>query len=208
MENYNDGIRVLVTDHTHEKYTESIRQLLTACAQERHNGIAVRSSEYLATKMKERKAVIALYGEELAGFCYIESWKNKNYIAHSGLVVAPQFRQSNLATRIKQLTFALSRIRWPHAKIFGLTCSPAVLHIDTALGYVPVAFTELTQDEEFWRSCGSPEHPRCVNCNLLFQSDRKFCQCTALLYDPKYHVNEPLPVQVPQEVIDSILQKG
>lgn len=56
--------------------------------------------------MKERKAVIALAGEgedeEFAGFCYIESWGNKEYVANSGLIVVEKFRHHHLATRIKQ----------------------------------------------------------------------------------------------------------
>ena len=42
--------------------------------------------------MKEGKAVIALAGNEFAGFSYIESWGNKQYVTTSGLIVHPNFR--------------------------------------------------------------------------------------------------------------------
>ena len=48
-----------------------------------------RTHEYVATKMKEGKAIIALCGEDFAGFTYIESWGNKQYVATSGLIVHP-----------------------------------------------------------------------------------------------------------------------
>ena len=103
---YNDGIRVVVADASHEKYVDVILATITDSAKKRGSGIASRTHEYLATKMKERKAVIALAGEgdeeEFAGFCYIESWGNKEYVANSGLIVVEKFRRHHLATRIKQ----------------------------------------------------------------------------------------------------------
>ena len=140
----NDGIRVVVADASHEKYVDVILATIADSARKRGSGIASRTHEYLATKMKERKAVIALAGEgeneEFAGFCYIESWGNKSYVANSGLIVVEKFRKHHLATRIKQTAFTLSRLRWPHAKLFGLTSQSAVMKINTALGYVPVTF--------------------------------------------------------------------
>ena len=83
---YNDGIRVVVADASHEKYVDVILETITDSAKKRGSGIASRTHEYLATKMKERKAVIALAGEgeneEFAGFCYIESWGNKSFVAN------------------------------------------------------------------------------------------------------------------------------
>ena len=196
MEEYNDGIKVIVADASHERYVDTILKTITDAAQVRGSGIASRTHEYVATKMKERKAIIALYGEEeeFAGFCYIESWENKHYVANSGLIVVPKFRGHHLATRIKRLAFSLSRLRWPNAKIFGLT----------SLGYVPVPFAELTQDDEYWKGCGTPEHPCCINCDVLARTGRKYCVCTGMLYDPARHPGEPLPVELPQDVIDFV----
>lgn len=197
-----DGIRVVVADASHEKYVDTILQTITESAKVRGSGIASRTHEYLAKKMEERKAIIALdRDDEFAGFCYIESWENKHYVANSGLIVLPKYRGHHLATRIKKVAFSLSRLRWPNAKLFGLTSQIAVMRINTMLGYVPVTFAQLTQDDEYWAGCGTPEQPRCVNCDILARTGRKYCVCTAMLYDPAKHVGEPLPVQLPDDIV-------
>lgn len=202
MTTYDDDIDVLVADASHEKYVDTILSTITAAAKVRGSGIASRTHEYVATKMRERKAIIALtHAGEFAGFCYIESWENKQYVANSGLIVVEKFRGHHLATRIKQTAFTLSRLRWPGAKIFGLTSSGAVMRINTALGYVPVPFAELTQDDEYWKGCGTPEHPCCINCDILARTHRKYCVCTGMLYDPAKHPGDPLPVQLPPDVV-------
>ncbi len=207
---YDDGIKVVVADASHEKYVDIILATITDSAKKRGSGIASRTHEYLATKMRERKAIIALAGEgeneEFAGFCYIESWGNKEYVANSGLIVVEKFRNHHLATRIKQTAFTLSRLRWPHAKLFGLTSQMAVMKINTLLGYVPVTFAELTQDDAYWAGCGTPENPHCINCDILARSHRKYCVCTAMLYDPKQHEGEPLPVELPPDVVEMAQQ--
>ena len=206
--NYDDGIKVLVADASHEKYVDIILATITESARKRGSGIASRTHEYLTTKMRERKAIIALSGEgeneEFAGFCYIESWGNKEYVANSGLIVVEKFRRHHLAKRIKQMAFSLSRLRWPNAKLFGLTSQIAVMKINTELGYVPVTFGQLTDDESFWAGCGTPEKPSCINCDVLARTGRKYCVCTAMLFDPKDHEGEPLPVELPQDVIDYV----
>ena len=150
---YDDGIRVVVADASHEKYVDIILATIADSARKRGSGIASRTHEYLATKMKERKAVIALAGEgddeEFAGFCYIESWGNKSYVANSG----------------------------------------------------PVTFAELTDDEAYWKGCGTPEHPCCINYDILQRTGRKYCVCTAMLYDPAMHPDEKLPVELPPDVV-------
>ncbi|NDV57307.1 GNAT family N-acetyltransferase [Bacteroides sp. 519] len=173
-------IDVMVADASHEIYVDTILDTITAAAKVRGTGIAKRTHEYLAQKMKEGKAIIALDGEEFAGFCYIESWGNKQYVANSGLIVVEKFRGQGLAKRIKQAAFTLSRLRWPNAKLFGLTSGGAVMKINTELGYVPVPFSELTDDEAFWKGCEG-----CVNHDVLVRTERKYCICTAMLYDPE-----------------------
>jgi hypothetical protein len=196
-----DGIKVMVADASHEKYVDTILDTITAATKVRGSGIAKRTHEYLATKMKERKAIIALCGDEFAGFCYIESWGNKQYVANSGLIVADKFRHHHLATRIKRTAFTLSRLRWPHAKLFGLTSSGAVMKINTELGYVPVPFNELTDDEAYWKGCGTPDNPCCVNYDVLVRTDRHYCVCTGMLYDPDKHPNDKLPVDLPPDIV-------
>ena len=174
-------IEVIVADASHEKYVDEILETISPAAKVRGTGIAKRTHEYVAQKMREGKAVIALAGEEkeFAGFCYIESWGNKQYVANSGLIVVDKFRRRGLAKRIKKTAFDLSRKKWPNAKLFGLTSGGAVMRINTELGYVPVPFAELTDDEAFWKGCEG-----CINHDILERTGRRYCICTAMLYDP------------------------
>lgn len=171
-------IQVATADHTH--YAQTIVDEMEASAKSRGTGIAKRSPDYIIEKMLEGKAVIALTHEQSwAGFCYIENWGHGEYVANSGLIVSPNFRKSGLAKRIKEKVFELSRKKYPHAKIFGLTTGLAVMKINSDLGYKPVTYSELTDDNEFWKGCRS-----CVNYDILTSKDRKNCLCTAMLYDP------------------------
>ncbi len=172
-------IDVMVADDSHIVYVDTILATIEAAAKVRGTGIASRSHDYVAQKMREGKAIIALAGDEFAGFTYIESWGNKQYVATSGLIVADQFRRHGLAKRIKQASFQLARLRWPKAKVFSLTSGSAVMKMNTELGYVPVTFAELTDDEAFWRGCEG-----CINHDILVRTGRKYCICTAMLYDP------------------------
>ena len=188
-------IQVMVADESHVKYVDTILQTIADAAKVRGTGIAKRSPEYVATKMREAKAVIALEGERFAGFSYIETWGNKHYVTTSGLIVHPDYRGLGLAKRIKNLTFTLARVRWPHAKIFSLTSGSAVMTMNTQLGYHPVTFNDLTDDEAFWRGCQG-----CINHDVLERTGRKFCICTAMLFDPDEH----LPAKISPEVMERI----
>jgi hypothetical protein len=190
-----EEIEVVVADAMHEKYVDTILETIAEAAKVRGTGIAKRSHEYVATKMKEAKAVIALQGNKFAGFSYIETWGNKQYVTTSGLIVHPDFRGLGLAKRIKDLTFTLARTRWPHAKIFSLTSGAAVMAMNTQLGYHPVTFADLTDDESFWRGCEG-----CINVDVLKRTNRKYCICTGMLYDPEEH----LPVKLPVAVLERI----
>ncbi len=183
----------MVADESHIKYVDTILKTIEEAAKVRGTGIARRSPEYVATKMKEAKAVIALQGDKFAGFSYIETWGNKQYVTTSGLIVHPDFRGMGLAKRIKDMTFTLARVRWPHAKIFSLTSGSAVMKMNTQLGYHPVTFNDLTDDEAFWRGCEG-----CINKDILHRTNRKFCICTAMLYDP----DDKLPVRLPADVVE------
>lgn len=188
-------IQVLVAGPEHETYVDTILQTIADAAKVRGTGIAKRTHEYLTTKMKEAKAVIALSGDRFAGFSYIETWGNKQYVTTSGLIVHPDFRGLGVAKKIKDMTFSLARTRWPHAKIFSLTSGAAVMKMNTELGYQPVTFADLTDDEAFWRGCEG-----CVNVDVLHRTGRKYCICTAMLYDPEEH----LPAKIPEDVIERI----
>ena len=181
LDNHNIIIRVAHADDV--RYAKIITDEMAESAKARGTGIAKRSPEYIADKINEGKAVIAVTTDgEWVGFCYIETWGHGEYVANSGLIVSPQFRKSGVAKAIKKEIFALSREKYPNAKIFGLTTGLAVMKINSELGYEPVTYSELTQDEDFWAGCKS-----CVNYDILMSKDRKNCLCTAMLYDPKDH---------------------
>ena len=107
-------------------------------------------------------------------------FQNKKFVANSGLVIDPQFRGQGLAKAVKRKAFELSMEKFPNAKLFGLTTSLAVMKINSELGYQPVTFSELTDDEKFWEGCQS-----CVNYDILSRTNKKHCLCTGMLYNPK-----------------------
>ncbi len=181
METNNIIVRVAGSNDAH--YARIITDEMAASAQARGTGIAKRSPEYIIRKMEEGKAVIALTTSgDWVGFCYIEAWGHEKFVANSGLIVAPAYRKTGVARSIKRQVFDLSRRKYPQAKIFGLTTGLAVMKINSELGYEPVTYSELTDDEEFWAGCKS-----CVNYDILVSKQRKNCMCTAMLYDPADH---------------------
>ena len=152
-----------IANISHITYTGLICEEIERSAKVRGTGIAKRTADYLIQKINEGKAVIALSEKgEWAGFCYIETWGHGEYVANSGLIVAPAFRKSGLARSVKLKIFELSRKKYPNAKIFGLTTGLAVMKINSDLGYKPVTYSELTQDDAFWAGCKS-----CVNFEIL-----------------------------------------
>lgn len=127
---------------------------------------------------------MALDGDRLVGFSYIESWGHGDFIATSGLIVDPDYRHLGLAGAIKTKTFELARLRFPFAKLFSITTSLPVMKLNSRMGYKPVTFSELTDDDEFWQGCRG-----CKNYDILQRNNRRMCLCTGMLYDPK----QPLP---------------
>ena len=176
-----ETIKVKIAGPEYINYVPDIEKSIIQASKVKGTGIAKRSKEYLSNKILEGKAVIAITQDgEFAGFCYIESWGHKKFVANSGLIVKEKFRGNGLAMKIKDEAFRLSRKLFPEAKIFGLTTSLAVMKINSALGYKPVTFSELTDDEEFWKGCQS-----CAYYDVLFRTNRMHCLCTGMLYDPK-----------------------
>ena len=172
---------VRIADEQDMKYVPEILKEIEISAKERGTGIAKRSASYVEEKIKEGKAIVAFSDEgQWAGFCYIETWGNKEYVANSGLIVAHAFRKYGLAKKIKEKTFQHSRERFPEAKIFGLTTGLAVMKINSEIGYRPVTYSELTQDDVFWKGCQS-----CINYEILMSKERKNCLCTAMLFVPE-----------------------
>ena len=162
------------------EYAEHICRMIFESAKARNTGIAKREPSYIAQKMTSGKAVVALDGDRLVGFSYIECWEHGDFVATSGLIVDPEYRRMGLAARIKEKTFQLARERFPYAKLFSITTSLAVMKLNTRMGYQPVTLDNLTQDDEFWKGCEG-----CVNYDILQRNNRRVCLCYGMLYDPK-----------------------
>ena len=176
-------IRVATAADT--QYADLLCQWYIESAKQRGTGIAKRDPEYVKSKMVQGNAVIAFVDDELAGFCYIETFESGKFVANSGLVVNTELRKHGLGRAIKRAVFRLSRSKYPNAKIFGITTSLAVMKINSDLGYKPVTFSELTTSEDFWKGCKS-----CKNFGILMENERKMCLCTGMVFDD---VTAPLP---------------
>ncbi|WP_185848984.1 argininosuccinate synthase domain-containing protein [Blattabacterium cuenoti] len=172
-------IKVRVSHEEDTKYAFLICKKIKESAKIRKTGIAKKDPEYIKSKMIHGNAVIAFYDEKLAGFSYLETFQNEEFVVNSGLIVFPEFRKQGLAKIIKIEIFKLSRKKFPNSKIFSITTSNPVIKINTELGFKPVSFSELTHSEEFWKGCQS-----CVNFDILTRNQRKMCLCTGLLYNP------------------------
>jgi len=175
------NIKVEIAGERHLKYIDDINDAIDLASKQRGTGIARRTYAYLESKISEGKAVIAIEEDTFAGFCYIETWQEKGFVANSGLIVAEPYRGIGLAKQIKKKAFELSRKKYPNAKIFGLTTGLAVMKINHELGYRPVTFSELTLDNQFWKGCEG-----CVNHDILERTGRSKCLCTGMLYDPAW----------------------
>ncbi len=187
MEN-GEKIEIMMANESHYDYVDTILDTVKKAAKARGTGIASRTHDYILSKIKEKKGIIAFVDGVFAGFCYIETWSGKKFVANSGLIVAPEFRGRGLAKHIKRKAFELSRKRYPEAKLFGITTGLAVMKINSEIGYRPVTFSELTDDPEYWKEC---EH--CVNFDVLSRNNYTRCLCTGMLYDPEEHKDNPEP---------------
>lgn len=175
-------VAINVADNSHEKYAQTICKMIEKAAIHRGTGIAKRRPEYIQEKIHKGNAVIALEGNKVVGFCYIENWEGHKFVANSGLIVHPDYRKTGLAKKIKTEIFKLSRKKFPEARIFGITTSLAVMKINSELGYQPVTFSELTADDTFWKGCEN-----CTNYDILMRTNRKMCLCTGMVCNPAKH---------------------
>ena len=192
------NVIIHVADSSHLQYAQPICDLVYLSAQARGTGIAKRSPEYIEEKMQSGKSVIALDGDILVGYAYIETWGHRKFVANSGLIVNPDYRGQGIARKIKRRIFDLSRQLYPNAKIFSITTGLAVMKMNTELGFKPVTFSELTDDKEFWKGCQG-----CRNYDILQRNDYKMCLCTGLLHDPK---DQPGPTPAPKSFANKIVK--
>jgi N-acetylglutamate synthase-like GNAT family acetyltransferase len=173
-------MQIVIANKSHIIYANIICETIAEAAKVRGTGIAKRKPEYVAKKMENGNAVIALDDGKFAGFCYIEQWGHGKFVANSGLIVHPNYRNIGLAKQIKEVIFQHSRTKFPNAKIFSITTGLAVMKLNSDLGYKPVTFSELTDDQTFWNGCQT-----CKNFDILTRTERKMCLCTGMLFDPK-----------------------
>jgi hypothetical protein len=172
---------VAVANLSHIFRAKEICDEMLSSAIARGTGISKRSPQSIQLKMKQGEAVIAFTSDgRWAGFSYISAWEDGKFVSNSGLIVAPEFRKTGVGKKIKRKIFELSRQKYPNAKIFSLTTGLAVMKMNSELGFEPVTYSEITNDDAFWEGCKS-----CVNCPILMSKGRKNCLCTALLYDPE-----------------------
>lgn len=171
-------LNVEIASEVHTSYAHDISMLLAESAKQRKIGRGKRSPELIANKMKNGQAIIALSDSELAGFSYLEPWDNESFVVNTGLIIAPAFRSKGLSKKIKTMALELAASKYPHAKLFSLTSSLAVMKTNTALGYQAVTFSELPKDKKFWTGCQS-----CPNYKMLKNKDFRICFCTAMLLD-------------------------
>lgn len=169
-------IQLHIGNKDHAIYAEEICAEIEKSAKVRGTGIAKREPEYIRKKFDNGNAIIALDGDKFVGFCYIEVFQGKKYVSNSGLIVKDTYRKMGIAKKIKYRVFELARDKFPQARIFGITTSLAVMKINSELGYKPVTYSELTQDEEFWKGCQS-----CPNYDILIRNNKKMCLCTGML---------------------------
>jgi len=171
-------MKIVIADKSHSIYAEVICKTITESANIRGTGIAKRTPEYIMTKMENGNAVIALDGDNFVGFCYIEAWSHGKFVANSGLIVHPDYRGKGHAKKIKKKVFEHSKTKFPKAKVFSITTGLAVMKMNSDLGYKPVTFSELTEDQSFWNGCQT-----CKNYDVLQRTEQKMCLCTGMLYD-------------------------
>lgn len=172
-------------DHS---YAAEIANEMAYSSARRGNGIAHRTPEYVMKKMDEGIAVIAVNTDNgaWAGFCYLEVWQHQKYVANSGLIVAPGYRGTGISKEIKITLFNHCRAGFPEAKLFSLSTSPAVIHVNESLGYKAVSFAELMNDDLFLTGCQS-----WVNYNDLMDREQTHLPYVAMVYDPKAEPVKP-----------------
>ncbi|MFA4869113.1 MAG: hypothetical protein WC623_12980 [Pedobacter sp.] len=191
----NQMIFVRIATTADFKYADEIVKETATSAISRGSGIAKRTVESLHHRMEEGKAVIAVTGAgDWVGFSYFEVWDHGTFVSNSGLIVAPQFRNAGVAKAIKERIFKMSRRMYPEAKIFSITSGSTIMKMNSRLGFDPVSFAEITQDECFWEGCKS-----CVNYNILESKRRCNCLCTAMLFDPQLKDIEMQTVKTEEE---------
>lgn len=174
-------VRTAVAGDVH--HVDTIIEHINQAAANPESGICKRSATLLTNKIIAGDAVIAVTPDDRwAGFSYIAAWDEDRFVSSCALTVADEFRQSGLARSIKSAILELARTKYEHAVVFGLTTSLAVMKINAQLGYKPVTYSEITNNEAFWESCKT-----CQHYDILERKQRKNCLCTAMVFQSGFN---------------------
>lgn len=158
----------------------SIVEEINYWARFRTTGVVGRTAAYIEDKIKEGKAFIAFSPTgEWVGFCYLEVWEHRRYVANSGLIIKPEYRKSGLAKKLKEVSFRFTRKTYPQAKIFSLTSKPSVMQINLALGYKSVSPQYLFEDSDFVNGCRDV-----VDYPDMTAKHKNDGNCFLMLFDP------------------------
>lgn len=174
------SLKIRVTNYNDVNYALTISENIKEAAKIRKTGIYNRDAEYITKKIIEGNSVFAFFNGILAGFSYIETFKDE-FISHSGMIVFTEFRSKGYATFIKKFIFKLSSYKFPIASILGITTNPSVLKINFELGFKTTSFSELTCSSSFWNGCNG-----CNNNYILSINDKVMCLCYGYKYTPKH----------------------
>ena len=162
------------------RFVPKICQEVHRSALLRGTGIGERPESLYEKKIIEGLGVIAFNEEnnEVAGFCYLAVWDQETLVSHSSLIVFPAYRGFGISRLLKARAIQLGQELFPDADIFGLTTSLTVMKVNSDLGYRPVTYEHLANDDEFWNQCKG-----CVNYDILQSKKRANCLCTGMKLD-------------------------
>lgn len=161
-------------------YVPSIIEEIAYWAKFRSTGVTSRTVDYILRKIEEGVVLIAVdERDQWVGFSYLETWEHGQYVANSGLIVKPKFRNTGLALQLKQSALRLAAQKFPQAKVFSLTTSLSVAKHNLELGYRPVAHDVLLRDKDFISGCGG-----LLNYPEMVESHQGDSECFTMVYNP------------------------
>lgn len=175
----NKDFIISIPSEEHIPFSQKIENLLKEAATEKSRGLNIKKRDYISEKILSGNAIIATQNGELAGFCYLRRREKANYVSISGIVIMPKYRKTGLSKRIIDKAFELARTKYPEAKLFSLTTSPAFMRANSKLGYKPVNYSRLGTSDEFWAACSD-----CLNYGTLKSNNHTRCLCSAMLFNP------------------------
>jgi len=175
------NFNIKIADKSDAHLAATIVNEINYWAGQRVTGITSRTADYIKKQILNGNAIIA-YAEDgsWAGFTYLEVWSHKKYVANSGLIVHPKYRNYGLCKKLKQISFQLATQNYPKAKVFGLTTSLNVMEANAQLGYRMIDYTELRKDEDFENGCSS-----IVNYPEILDRLHQDPVCIVMVYDPQ-----------------------